>query len=168
MYSGSQCLYPSQIQPREKHPPQSSKLRSGTPIIRDPNTNSKVCGQVWRNVLESDGLINSPVNTPCPPPSQTHLVKAKEQGTRKTISRWRKCDAHCYLTASPPHSGAWEMPSMHSSSYRGVDVQRYLNLQPILGNFRVSVAWGWGHRLRIELPQPEVQLHHLLAIWSGE
>lgn len=105
--SGSQCSYPTKIQPRGKLHPQSSKLRhSRGQAPRDLTTDPK-----WQCVWESPegsagerGLMHQP---PLVLQLRKHtVVKAKEERLRETVSRRRTCHAHYDSGASSPRSGA--------------------------------------------------------------
>lgn len=124
----------------------------------DPLTQTAKYTEESGEICWRTGLLTAPVNTPCLPTSQTHCGQASGAKIKENHVKEEK-----------------EMPTAQPSSLisllRSITLQgcgwpeplALLQLMP--GNFRASVAWGWGHRLETESLQSEFQLQHLLAVW---
>lgn len=100
-------------------------------------------GTCWRM-----GLSTAPMNTPCPLTSHTPL---KAQGARIKENSFKAEKER--PTLPPGSSHCWG--ASHCRVADGLSPQHYWNLQLMPGNFRASVAWGWGHRLEVESLQSE-------------
>ena len=116
---------------------QNSGTRYSEPLTQTAKYMEESGEICWRT-----GLLTAPVTTPCLPTSQTHCGQASGAKIKENhVKEEEEMPLPSLLLRSITLQGCgWPEPPA------------WLQLMP--GSFRASVAWGWGHSLKLNLFSP--------------